>query len=56
MSQAERSKKASSQRNRDVTQRSQAEEALRLRTQQLQAVYAISTEITRELDLMPLLD
>ncbi len=55
MSQAERSKKASNQRNRDLTQRSQAEEALRLRTRQLEAVYAISTEITRELDLLTLL-
>jgi PAS domain S-box-containing protein len=39
----------------DITERKQAEEALRLRTHQLEAVCAVSTEITRELDLQNLL-
>jgi PAS domain S-box-containing protein len=39
----------------DVTTRKQAEKELRARTQQLQAVRAISEEITRELDLRTVL-
>jgi len=41
---------------RDITERKQAEEALRTRTTQLEAVRSVATEITRELDLNTLLD
>jgi len=41
---------------RDITARKRAEEALVRRTQQLEAVRAVSAEITRELDLTRLLD
>lgn len=41
---------------RDITERKQAEEALRTRTTQLEAVRSVATEITRELDLNKLLD
>ncbi|MEK7204645.1 MAG: PAS domain S-box protein, partial [candidate division NC10 bacterium] len=40
---------------RDITDRKQAEEALRARTRQLEAVQAVAGEITRELDLNVLL-
>ncbi len=40
---------------RDITDRKQAEEALMERTRQLEAVRAVSVEITRELDLTTLL-
>lgn len=40
----------------DVTQRKQAEDVLRARTRQLEALRAVGTEITRELDLPTLLD
>jgi len=40
----------------DVTQRKQAEDALHARTRQLEALRAVGTEITRELDLPALLD
>ncbi len=39
----------------DITERKQAEEALVTRTRQLEAVRAVTTEITRELDLNTLL-
>jgi PAS domain S-box-containing protein len=42
--------------SRDISARKQNEEALRIRTQQLEAVRAVSEEITRELDLVALLD
>jgi PAS domain S-box-containing protein len=42
--------------DRDVTERQRAREALAERTRQLEAVQAVSTEMTRELDLTNLLD
>jgi PAS domain S-box-containing protein len=39
----------------DITERKQAEEALRVRTQQLEAIRAVSAEITQELELPTLL-
>jgi PAS domain S-box-containing protein len=41
---------------RDVTERKQAEEALRVRTRQLEAIQAVTEEMARELDLNPLLE
>ncbi|MFI5338403.1 MAG: PAS domain S-box protein [Candidatus Methylomirabilales bacterium] len=41
---------------RDITERKRAEETLRTRTQQLEAVRAVTAEITRELDLTSLLE
>lgn len=41
---------------RDITERKQAEEALRTRTSQLEVVRAVGAEITRELDLNKVLD
>ncbi len=41
---------------RDITERKRAEETLRTRTQQLEAVRAVTAEITRELDLTALLE
>jgi PAS domain S-box-containing protein len=41
---------------RDITERKKADDALRARTQQLEALRAVSAEITRELDLPTLLD
>lgn len=41
---------------RDITERKQAEEVLRTRTSQLEAVRAVAAEITRELDLTKVLD
>ncbi len=41
--------------DRDITERKRAEEELRARTQQLEAVRAVSAEITHELDLRNLL-
>lgn len=41
--------------DRDITERKRADEELRARTQQLEAVRAVSTEITHELDLKSLL-
>ncbi|HSB80303.1 MAG TPA: GAF domain-containing protein [Candidatus Methylomirabilis sp.] len=40
----------------DITDRKQAEDALRIRTQQLEALRAVGDEITRELDLPTLLN
>lgn len=40
----------------DITHRKQAEDALRARTRQLEALRVVSAEITRELDLPSLLD
>lgn len=40
----------------DITLRKQAEDALRVRTRQLEALRVVSAEITRELDLPSLLD
>ncbi len=42
--------------NHDITQRKQAEEALAERTRQLEAIRAVTAEITRELDLTALLE
>jgi signal transduction histidine kinase/ActR/RegA family two-component response regulator len=42
--------------NQDITERKQAEDALRTHTQQLEALRAIGTEITRELELSRLLE
>ena len=42
--------------DRDITKRKRAEEALLRRTRQLEAVRAVTAEITRELDLSSLLD
>jgi PAS domain S-box-containing protein len=39
----------------DITEQKQAEEALRVRGQQIEAMHELSTEITRELDLATLL-
>jgi PAS domain S-box-containing protein len=41
---------------RDITERRQAEESLRARTSQLEAVRAVAEEITRELDLSTVLN
>ena len=40
----------------DITERKRAEEALRLRTEQLEAVRSVTAEISRELDLAALLE
>lgn len=42
--------------DRDITERKRAEEALLVRTRQLEAVRAVTAEITRELDLTGLLE
>ncbi len=49
-------RQANEQLKDEVTERKQAEDALGERMKQLEAIRTVSTEITRELDLTPLLD